>query len=128
MNKATVVTHICGVFNDGTWDKDGRDFAPGTQDCMDFFIPLNFSTGIDDICPASIVAKPNPAKDFINIESTTELQSFIIINYLGEVVKEGVITGGFSTNIDIKDLAKGLYVISFIDKNNGLVTTKLLKE
>jgi hypothetical protein len=126
--QGSVVTHICAVFNDGTWDKDGRDFALGTQDCQDFFIPLNFSTGVEDIISASIIVKPNPAKEFIEIESKTELQSFYIINYLGQVVKEGGIAGGFSTNIDIKDMAKGLYIISFIDKNNGLLISKLLKE
>ena len=44
----TVVTHICAVFNDGTWDKDGRDYEEGTSNCADFFIPLNYSTGMND--------------------------------------------------------------------------------
>ncbi len=39
------VTHICAVFNNGTnWDEDGRNFIPGTSDCMDFFIPLSTSS------------------------------------------------------------------------------------
>ena len=42
----TIVTHICAVFNDGQWDsKDGRDFDPANPpNCMDFFIPLAFTS------------------------------------------------------------------------------------
>ncbi len=40
------VTEICAVFNNGTnWNQDGRDFIPGSSDCMDFFIPLSFEPG-----------------------------------------------------------------------------------
>jgi hypothetical protein len=42
--EGTVVTQICAVFNNGSdWYQDGRDFVPGTSNCMDFFIPLNYS-------------------------------------------------------------------------------------
>jgi hypothetical protein len=43
LDPGQVVTHICAVFNDGQWNsKDGRDFEPGTTNCMDFFIPLAY--------------------------------------------------------------------------------------
>jgi uncharacterized protein (TIGR02145 family) len=39
-----IVTELCAVFNNGTnWNQDGRDFIPGSSDCMDFFIPLNYN-------------------------------------------------------------------------------------
>lgn len=39
----SIVTHICAVFNNGTnWNNDGRD--NGTSGCIDFFIPLNYTT------------------------------------------------------------------------------------
>ena len=45
-----VVTHICAVFNNGTnWNQDGRDFLPGSWNCMDFFIPLNFENTLPEI-------------------------------------------------------------------------------
>lgn len=41
--EGTIVTDICAVFNNGIdWSQDGRDFIPDTQNCMDFFIPLNY--------------------------------------------------------------------------------------
>ena len=44
--EGTIVTKLCMVFNDGQWgSKDGRDFDPANPpNCMDFFIPLKFSS------------------------------------------------------------------------------------
>jgi|WetSurMetagenome_2_1015567.scaffolds.fasta_scaffold05101_3 hypothetical protein len=43
LEPGVIVTQICCVFNDGSWtSKDGRDFAPGSTDCQDFFIPLSY--------------------------------------------------------------------------------------
>jgi hypothetical protein len=40
-----IVTKICAVFNNGTWDKDARDFDPNNPpNCMDFFIPLTYQS------------------------------------------------------------------------------------
>jgi len=46
IDPGTVVTRICAVFNDGQWDsKDGRDFdLANPPNCMDFFIPLSFTS------------------------------------------------------------------------------------
>ncbi|MCF8304011.1 MAG: LamG domain-containing protein, partial [Bacteroidales bacterium] len=38
------VTEICAVFNDGTWDHEGKDFDD-QGNCMDFYIPLNTGGG-----------------------------------------------------------------------------------
>lgn len=41
----SIVTQICAVFNNGSdWSTDGRDFVQGGSSCVDFFIPLNYST------------------------------------------------------------------------------------
>ncbi len=38
-----IITEICAVFNNGTdWSNDGRDFDQ-LGECIDFFIPLNYS-------------------------------------------------------------------------------------
>lgn len=39
-----IVTKICAVFNNGTWDVDGRDVDPASSNCMDFFIPLSYAS------------------------------------------------------------------------------------
>lgn len=45
----SIVTHICAVFNNGTnWNQDGRDYSP-TTGCMDFFIPLAYTTSAPTI-------------------------------------------------------------------------------
>ncbi|MDO9511030.1 MAG: T9SS type A sorting domain-containing protein [Bacteroidales bacterium] len=39
-----IVTKICCVFNNGTWDVDGRDVDPASSNCMDFFVPLAYAS------------------------------------------------------------------------------------
>jgi len=43
--EGAIVTRLCMVFNDGQWgSKDGRDVDPAGPNCMDFFIPLKFTS------------------------------------------------------------------------------------
>lgn len=45
----SIVTHLCAVFNNGTnWNQDGRDYST-TTGCMDFFIPLSYTTSAPTI-------------------------------------------------------------------------------
>ena len=41
--EGTVITQITAVFNNGSWDAEGKDYAEGG--CGDFFIPLSFVSG-----------------------------------------------------------------------------------
>jgi hypothetical protein len=124
----SVVTHICAVFNDGTWDKDGRDFQEGTQNCADFFIPLNISTGTKEYQLNSIKITPNPAFDILKVESDTELSSFKIISIIGELVIENREMNCKSMNIDVQSLAKGIYFISFNEKNGSAISKMFIKK
>lgn len=41
----SIITHIVAVFNNGSnWNNDGRDFDAGGSNCIDFVIPLDYTT------------------------------------------------------------------------------------
>jgi hypothetical protein len=122
-----IVTNICGVFNNGTWDFDGRDFEEGTVNCTDFFIPLNFSTGADEYPSIDLSITPNPATDIITI-TTSGLKSGLITDMIGQPLIEIHGTSEINNSIDIKSLLKGIYIISISDYQGNIVTEKFIKK
>lgn len=114
----TVVTHICAVFNNGTWDFDGRDFEEGTSNCMDIFIPLNYTTGLNDHIHNSFSISPNPVKTELKVSSNTNLLTCYITNILGNQILTKGISYENCFSLDVKNLERGIYFIHLIDCNN----------
>lgn len=70
---------------------------------------------------------PNPAKDYVNINSEIETDILIeIYSITGANIKCLKLSKG-TTNIDISDLAKGMYLIK-IKSNSSQIYKKLIKE
>jgi hypothetical protein len=124
----TLVTQICGVFNDGTWDKDGRDFEDGSVNCMDFFIPLNLTTGLNNEFSDKFSIVPNPVSDFIFISSPIEIKSCRIYNLFGDEVSVFSHYIGKSLKLDVKYLRTGIYFIAFEDNTGKILTRRFIKE
>jgi hypothetical protein len=82
---------------------------------------VSLSTGIDDY-KNDVKIFPNPADNFITIESTrAQLISVTIKNINGvEVLKKTILT---PNNLDIHDLSNGIYSVSIQD-NKGYLTLK----
>ncbi len=123
----TLVTQICGVFNDGTWDKDGRDFEEGTSNCIDFFIPLNLATGIDEGQLQEFVLMPNPVSEILKVLNTTEIQSCSIYNLLGKGIAEISANKSKSIEVDVKTFENGIYFIIIENKSGKKTTRKFIK-
>lgn len=66
---------------------------------------------------------PNPANDVLNIEMTNEVKSIEIYNIQGQKVKSAN-----KNQINVSDLANGMYMIKIEDSENGIATKKFLKE
>ena len=68
---------------------------------------------------------PNPAKNYINIDSKNEkILSVDIINILGKTV---ISKKDFNSNtIDIRNLSKGVYFLKMQNKKNNIVTKRLI--
>ena len=71
----------------------------------------------------NIKVYPNPARDIINVESSSQLlgTDYEIISYAGEIVKTGLINA-INQEITINDLAHGQYFIRC--KNEGGLLTR----
>lgn len=114
----TVVTHICAVFNNGTWDQDGRDFEEGTSNCADFFIPLNYSTGINEPTKGSFTISPNPVKKNLTIISDIKVKICQVSSLLGEHILTLGTMNDNSFSLDLSNLESGIYFLHLVDYNN----------
>ena len=123
-----IITNICGVFNDGTWDKDGRDFEEGTSNCTDFFIPLNYSTGINDPSSGSFSISPNPVKNNLRVISDTKVISFQVTSILGEPIITSWTVDVNSFSLDVNNLESGIYFIHLVDFNNNKMSQIFIKD
>ncbi len=72
---------------------------------------------------------PNPAVSNITLQSNAVLEKaeLKIMNVLGEIVLQKVITNTYSAEIDISALAKGIYIVQ-IGTPNSRHTEKLIKQ
>jgi hypothetical protein len=89
---------------------------------------VNPVTGIEDFTELSLASiYPNPASDFISIESEigTRKLPYVIFNQLGKQVLTGKLTGE-TTQVDLRGLAAGLYFCHIGEERKQLI--KVVKE
>ena len=55
---------------------------------------------------------PNPAKDVINIKSDAQRYEYQIINSLGQVVLDGILSG--DNAVSVENINKGVYFLKLI--------------
>lgn len=88
-------------------------------------INVNACTGINELDNSVFVIYPNPAKNFVTVESTSILH-YEIYNSIGEKVAIGTINEK-QNQIDISNLSKGVYIIQLNDgKTKGV--KRIIKE
>lgn len=69
---------------------------------------------------------PNPVRNELTINSTTDISKVIITNTLGKVVGNMVYTNNKTVNTN--NLSKGMYFVTFVNADGTKVTQKLIKE
>ena len=80
-----------------------------------------FATGVGENEQPNLVVYPNPAKESIRILGIEANTSVAIYNSLGELVK--VVSASENQEINVRDLAAGLYMLHF-----GNATLRFVKE
>ena len=70
---------------------------------------------------------PNPAEDFMTINSTAPIQKIEIYNATGNLVFESGVDSNLNSRINIRNLPAGSYIIS-IQTPDGIQTKKFLKQ
>jgi len=119
------ITKLCGVFNDGTWDADGRDFD-ADENCTDFFIPLG-GVGINDgPSLSSFSLYPNPVGNQLTIENINGVNKIEVFNVIGELVKSVDNLSNAGLTINTADLTSGVYFDAFHNES-GVQTSKFVK-
>lgn len=77
------------------------------------------------IAENKISISPNPATQFVRIDSKEPTQKISFINIAGQIVKEVDVNDKLSNKISISDLPKGTYIVR-VQTNRNLYTEKLL--
>lgn len=105
---------------------DTSIFDSGSTLLIDNLFIDGLVSNVDQILENDLKIFPNPAKDFINIESKTSNTYFIrFYNSIGVNVKSIYFMG--SKQIDISDLNAGLYFINITIKNKTLTQSLIIK-
>ena len=81
-------------------------------------------TDITEIDNATTAIYPNPATNFVNIESGANIGRIMIMNNIGQVVYSTV-ADSQSIQVNTSDLKKGIYFIQ-VETIKGMVTEKLI--
>jgi hypothetical protein len=80
------------------------------------FTPTTVS--VDELEKLGVEIYPNPATDFLHVDSQFEMADFSLISINGAQVRSGKITAG---KIDVSDLMPGVYVLNIKGSDNNLV-------
>ena len=91
--------------------------------CLDNFF-ANDTTFTKELAETNIELYPNPARDYMVVNSTDNIESYTIFNLSGEKVIQGIPN---SSTINVTDLKSGLYFIVFESKE-GRKTSKFVKQ
>lgn len=90
--------------------------------------PSPITTGVEKIEINTLSIYPNPASDVLTIESVQDINSIYIYNITGQMINSYNQVENHQLNIDITSLPAGIYIVSLIDKNNQIVSKKLIKQ
>ena len=94
-----------------------------TIDYIEFYYDAALSTaGFDGVKNASVLY-PNPAKNFISIESNQVLDGIVIYNLNGQKMSATSATN----QVDVSNLQAGIYFIQLMQNNTALEVLKFVK-
>ena len=82
-------------------------------------------TGIED--PAlvdGIAVYPNPARDILNITSSTDITHVTVMNYVGQVVYNQKVVEDNSLELSVAGYETGVYIVK-VETTAGIVTKKI---
>lgn len=85
-----------------------------------------FETSIRDNKAGKIQMYPNPVRNELNVNSTSNISKVIITNTLGKVVSNLVYTN--NKTINTTNLSRGLYFVTFVNADGTKSTQKLIKD
>jgi len=85
--------------------------TPCVSKAVPVIAKIETCTGIDGVAPNSISVYPNPASNFLNISSTENLTSVVVVDMLGKVVMSDNASKKNSLQLNVENLPAGVYFV-----------------
>lgn len=98
----------------------------GDRNWFPDFVPTNTEEPEYNFVEVSVY--PNPVKDFVRMDNLDESTDVYVLNTTGQRVMHVPTNGNTSMNLDISDLAPGIYIISFQNESNVKGIRKIMKQ
>ena len=89
---------------------------------------LHSTTGMGNISGVEFSIYPNPSKDLLNVEYEGGLKSVIILNMLGQRIKQFENMDSQRMNINISDLEQGIYMIRLTSNDDSTGLGRFVKQ
>jgi hypothetical protein len=94
--------------------------------CMDYFTTGDYFVSVKSSVPSiAVKAYPNPARNFINLESSAAFESVEIIDITGRPVTKIATNGENKLHLDVSSLSAGIYHIRYQTGSEAGVKTIL---
>ncbi|MCB8994267.1 MAG: T9SS type A sorting domain-containing protein [Bacteroidales bacterium] len=123
----SVIIGLSLVFNNGTWDKEGKD--KDGANCKDFKVLFSNSNSVKSLQTSNrFTFSPNPVTDIMRINAAESIETVVVSDILGKEVLR--IPGNQNLNmvVNTESLSKGIYIVSVYDKKGLAGNSKLLKQ
>jgi hypothetical protein len=76
-------------------------------------------TGITPATAEGIKVYPNPASSYVNVVTTSETRQIILVNYLGQVVRNVTVSGAETLKLDVSAYESGIYFVKFVAQDGS---------
>ena len=105
------------------------NFALTSQEIQDIYDQHCWATAIENEVQNVVKLFPNPASEMLQIEwNTIQPEKIAIIDFTGKIVLQKELeTSKQNTNLDVSNLAKGMYLVKIVGKE-GEYSQKFVKE
>jgi len=115
------------VFNNGTWDKEGKDKSG--LNCVDFKVMLSSAISVKQLSVNNRFSfTPNPVYDIMKINASENIESVVVSNILGKEIMKVSGNRNLDMIVNTQSLAKGIYIISVYDSKGFAGNSKLVKQ
>lgn len=92
----------------------------------DYYIDVLSTVSVDEAVIPTIQLYPNPASDFIQLKNGQDIDQLVLFNAIGKQVRRFTVYNDGIYNVS--DLPNGVYMVSMIDEDDGVVkTVRLMK-
>ncbi|MDR3340148.1 MAG: T9SS type A sorting domain-containing protein [Candidatus Symbiothrix sp.] len=95
------------------------------ENALNFLLPDGVFTGIQTPSASAVKVYPNPTSEKLFVELPENATNITVLNITGQTVKRVKLSSVSTGEINISDLAAGIYFLK-IEKPSGVETTKFL--